>query len=163
MRKLIALSLLLTIGFSLPKKSEAAVGVIPVAFAVAGSGESERGILGLGILTLGEMGALAGLVAGGVTAIFSPSLGGTICLYSLVLDKKSERPMFEENISHQFPFIENAEVVKDLANVLRVQYEENKGSDGTALISLSEDKVRDVLSPLDLSDEEIESVVLTYR
>lgn len=95
-----------------------------------------------------------GSIIGGITAAFAPKVGLIIIASSIVLDADGSlnQDKLVEYLSKKYPFIDNQEVISDLALFLKQK------SYQTDYVSLSEDETRHALSSLDLSEEEILSV-----
>lgn len=103
-----------------------------------------------------------GLVASGVTIFFNPRLAGKMALGSIVLDSQNSSGQ-ERVLSEKFPFIDNQNVIKELAASLRSEYDKYNTNEKKLYVTLPAEKVKGILEQADLSSGEINQVVLELK
>lgn len=136
----------------LPLKSHAAFMVAGGIVGLAGDSELGAALAYSALLPIfvGMLSVLAGVPVG----IFKIYL-----LMALGVDGQLSQTQLQKNIAEHYNFLDNQEIVVDLATQIKKQYEIVKDKNGNAIVSLSEASIRKALEPAALSESEIEQVV----
>lgn len=140
--------------FAPAKKAEAGIVLAGTGFLVGAMADDPATIFGFtvigGSLVTGSMWLM--------TKFQNPwmKVGGTI-LIVLDTDRANDQPQFAEIFSKTFPFIDNAEVIENLA--IKVAHQVPANLTDKVTISLSEDEIREALAGADLTEEQVEFVV----
>lgn len=146
-------------------KAEAGVGLLGVGttLAVAGyvtSDDHSQNYSGLWIVAgviYGGGAAILGSAIGGLTAIFAPSLGVKIIYGSLFLDANGNLPKNElvHHLSQNYPFIDNQDVIEDLADSINQKYLIAKKGDENVIVRFNQAEVQDIFAATDLTDAQL--------
>lgn len=139
------------------------LALIPIkshaAFMVAGgivglTGDSELGTVlaycALLPLFVGFLSVMAGVPVGIFKVYMFMALGA---------NGQLSQTQLQQNLAEQYNFLDNQEIVVDLAAQIKHKYELVKDEHGTAIVSLSEADIRKTLEPAALSESEIQQVV----
>lgn len=146
------ISLLILLSFSfVPKKAEAGV----LIYAIGTIDKEEDSVECLGVITA-SIGGFLGLINldGGGIGWKIP-----IILITLQSDGTIEKGYLENEFVERYSFIDNADVIDNMSSVVKKKFIETKNNNGSSLVRLSEDEVREILSPIDLTEKQILTVV----
>lgn len=156
MKKIFATLMLMCLLLVPVKKSEA--GIIVIASGTATGGVLAVGYIIGGLGLAGAVGSTSLMVQGGMDGVGLGILLGLPSALLLTLDADGALPKEKliSDLSKKYPFIENQDVVAEIASLIR----EKAGNDfieGTQkLVSLSNEEVLSLLSPIDLTGKELE-------
>lgn len=152
--KKILLALVLIIGMnSYAEKAQA--GIVAVSSSIIFTDPTDTGLMVYRVVITGVL-SLGVIITGGITALFNPSIGGKIALVGLVLDQKNDGNDIYLYLKEKFPFNDQDEAVKSLAQALVQKYEPSKDEQ---TLTLDENSTREILARTDLSAKEISLVV----
>ena len=149
MKKILAMAVVAaTLSAAMPvKKAEAGIMFATQANQLF-RGQDEVGKVGLFI---GVYMAMTGLTVG--------VRGAGVTLILLDADGNVSKDALASSLSAKYPFVDDASVIANLADTIKDKYAAQKDARGNALVSLSEDETRSILSGADLSENEIARVV----
>lgn len=107
----------------------------------------------------------AGTLVGGTITIFNPRLGIKIFLSSIVLDVDGSlaKEQLKIALNENYPFIDNDEVVTDLASAIKNKFSQNKNEENKAYVFLTKEETLRILAPADLSPELLSQVVYDLK
>lgn len=161
MKKMLSIVLISSILGSITNAPKSQAGVI---LAVAG------GIVGTNVLGL-QVPGFVGMVVGapmGLTGLILTWVPGTMAigipLFVLNEDGSLSKDQLESLLSQKFNFIADREVISSLACMIKQKADSMEpDSEGKKIVSLSEEEVRAILAPIDLSNEEIALVIKNLK
>ena len=100
------------------------------------------------------------MIATGIFAVGiagNPFNGATLVAGMICLDEKVEgkRNEIAASLQNRYNFIDNAEVLNQLADKVIARYDSTKDENGNAMIPFSQNEINHVVEQLDLSSEQI--------
>lgn len=152
---LLVLTLILGLN-SYVEKAEA--GVVAFGSSVIFTDPTDTGLMvyRAGISILATVGVL---IAGGITAIFNPSVGGKIAWIGLVLDQEASPESNQRDLSiylkEKFSFIDQEDIFKNLSKELIRKYDPWLA---IQTLTVDEEITREILARTDLTEKEIDLV-----
>lgn len=148
------------ISYEMPALGFAGIGIIPGGLTAWGSRSIAAGIVVGAPFSLAHYGAL---IAGPILIAMGNIPTGVLLL---MLDEKSPASHndFEALILDKYPFITDREVSSVLATEMKNEIEKTKLSKNEIkLVSINEEKIRAILEPLDISEEEVRLIVNDFK
>ena len=160
----IAFALAVTAQVFQPKEAQAGLIIIGVCDLGLCNDLEDGGPVALTGFTMSFVGGLSTFV-GLATALLTngtsgePIVGVGASLLVLGIDGALNPGVLEGNLSARYPFIDDREVTANLASSIYAKVPLNLKSNESYFVSLSENSTREILSPIDLSEEQIQKVV----
>jgi hypothetical protein len=151
----IVFGLMAAVAVSMPApQAQAGVLITTKGIERATQGTAIDVIYGAGWISLGAAVIMFGADNYLASSTFAGQLG-SIMIIALDANASLSQDMLEKGFSAAFPFIDNAEVISDLAAAVKTKA--NGKTD--VMVSLSVEETQSILSATDLSAEQIQTVV----
>lgn len=162
MKKLLSLMLIFgTLTFALPKKeAHAGIGIFAGTAMVCLPLKCDRPNGFIRGAVNGAIFAAGGALIGAVATFLNPATGVKIIAYSVILDAENESNGLSEILAKKYTFINNQQVINELASAVKNQYELDKSQ---SIIRLSEAETMQILEPAELSEGELALVVADFN
>lgn len=132
-------------------------------FAIVGTGaviqvaQGDPPFCDLLILALGIDSVFLGGVVGGITMIFAPTIGKNILFASIILnaDGSLSESQLAQSLAANYNFIDNQQVIAELAATIKNKFEMNRDSEDSAYITLEHAETKEILSSSDLTEDQV--------